>query len=966
MKNKRLLIAALALLPLSRVLAQTNEYDSYMKTVGDYATLYRGRIEPTLIKTQWKDHPYLFDKGFIEGTISIKGIVYNNVKIRYDIYRNYLIIVTKEKKIPVLPDKSMVDFFVLYGKLYVPYDGMFVCVEHNGMHLSLLHKTRKKKGLDVIEDSYSYHTLETKDTYYLYRENGNVTEFKGVNQLYKAFPQYKKALKNYIKENDIKLSKDFKTTGFAQSVAFVDSMLAVDNGEHERVSPYAFKETKSNDVKVAQAERKVVPSSVFEELAIDNTTPSYDAYKVDGTVKYNQAEEDDYAYNPVYSDMEPYAEARSLDEVQVVGFRQKLGMEQSGMEAFRPALLKNMPLVMGESDVIKMTLMLPGVQSTGEAASGLNVRGGSTDQNLILLNNGTVFNSMHLFGLFSAFNTDLISETQLYKGGIPAQYGGRISSVLDIKGKYGDMKEFHGYVSAGTVTSKATIEAPIVKDKVSFLLSGRTTYSDWMLKKIPEKSGYKNGTAGFGDLGGVITAKVSDKHRINAYGYFSRDRFSFTQDDNYKYKNINGSLEWKGTYSDSLLSNVAIGYDHYDYMNDTELNSTQSGRLEFNINQFFFKGNVKYIMNDEHAFTLGVNSTLYNIMPGQYGPADSLSSVSNVKLINEKALESALFIEDVWSLTDKLKVTGGLRVNVFNSMKDNMKKTYFSPELRLSGSYSLTDESSIKAGFNNLNQYVHKVSNTVIMCPTDTWILSNSSIKPQNGIQFSLGYYRNWNNYEFAVEGYYKRLGNLLTYRNGALLVMNEHIEEDIVAGKGRAFGIELQVHKQYGKLTGWANYTFSRTQMRQNDANIGSVINGGEWFNADYDSPHAFKMFANYKFTHRLSMSLNVDYRTGRPMTVPVGQYLSYSEGRYLPYYDKRNSVRMPDYLRTDWSFNVEPTHHITSALHTWLSFGVYNLLGRKNAYSIYYTSENGKLNCYRLSIFGAPIPYAAINIKF
>jgi len=966
MKKVLLFAAILTFFPTVRCQAQSGGYESYMKTAGDYAALYRGRVEPVFFYTGYLHHPFLFEKNFTPGSISINGIYYPNVNLRYDVFRNYLAVVANERQIPVLPEQDKIDFFVYHDKVYVPFDGWFVCLEHYGKHLSFMHKTRKLQGNDEVIGKFVYKPLEVKENYYLCDADGNVTPISSVRLLNKMYPQYKKQLKEFIKEEELKFSKPSLNNSLALCVAKIDALLTADKGSVEAKSLLSFRASSAPEEAKQQGGGNV-PTVEFEDPEIITSMPSYDAFKIDGKADYTaMAEDDNYADNPVAKDLEPYAEARSLEEVQVVGFRQKLTMEQSGMEAFRPALLKNIPLVMGEADVLKMALMLPGIQSTGEASSGLNVRGGATDQNLVLLNNGTVFNCMHLFGVFSSFNSDLISEAQIYKGGIPAQFGGRLSSVMDIKGKYADMAKFHGSASIGLLTSKGTFELPIVKDKVSLLVSGRTTYSDWLLKQIPEKSGYKNGKGGFYDLGGVLTAKLSSKHRLNIYGYYSADRFSFTQNDNYKYRNANGSLEWKGIYSDSLFSNFAVGYDHYDYLNEEDLDLSTAGRLTFNINQFWAKGSMKYILNDKHTLSFGLNSTLSTIMPGEYGPVGEASAITKRTLQDDKALESAVYAEDVWSLTDKLSVTGGVRLNIFNSMKEDSKHTYFSPELRLSGTYKLNDESSVKLGFNNTNQYIHKVSNTVIMCPTDTWIYSNSHIKPQNGIQVSMGYYYNWKDYEFSVEAYWKRMGNLLTYRSGAQILMNENLWKDVMPAKGRAYGIELQVHKQYGKLTGWISYCYSRSQMRQNDPGVGIVLNDGEWFNADYDSPHAFKFSGNYKFTRRVSLSLTLDYSTGRPLTVPAGEYYNYQYGKNVPYYDKRNMARMPFYFRSDASLNIEPSHHLTALTHSWFSIGVYNMLGRRNAYSIYFVPESGELKSYRLSIYGAPIPFVSYNIKF
>jgi hypothetical protein len=288
--------------------------------------------------------------------------------------------------------------------------------------------------------------------------------------------------------------------------------------------------------------------------------------------------------------------------------------------------------------------------------------------------------------------------------------------------------------------------------------------------------------------------------------------------------------------------------------------------------------------------------------------------------------------------------------------------------MRLSASYTLTPNSSIKAGFNTMHQYIHKVSNTVIMSPTDTWILSNAAIKPQSGWQAATGYYLQTENrkFELSAELYYKQMSNYLTWRSAGQLVMNPNLENDVIAAKGRAYGIEVMLRKPIGKLNGWLSYTYSRTFLRQNDKNLAQVINEGDWFPADCDRPHEFKFVGNYKITRRFSFSLNLDYSTGRPTTIPAGQYYNRQKQRYEPYYTRRNGHRIPDYFRMDASFNIEPTHHQTKKTHSWFSIGVYNMLGRRNAYSVYYESGKGRIQGYKLSIFGAPIPFVSYNIKF
>lgn len=664
----------------------------------------------------------------------------------------------------------------------------------------------------------------------------------------------------------------------------------------------------------------------------------------------------------------------TLEEIVVVsGIMSNTTSTQVGVEKFKPTLLKNIPLALGEADVMKMIQTLPGIKSVGEASSGYNVRGGASDQNLILFNNATLYNPSHLFGIFSAFNSDMIENAELYKSSIPAQYGGRISSVLNITPKEANYQKWKGSVSVGALTSKANIEMPLVKNKLSLLLSGRTTYSDWMLKKLPEKSGYRNGTAGFYDLGGILSWKVNSNNKIKLNGYYSHDRFSFTDYDKYGYTNLNASIDWHSMHSSSLTSDIAVGFDHYDYMNDEKEVASEAARLSFNINQYFAKGIFNWKATDSHNIKIGWNALMYMVDPGKYEPLGEESNIQFDEIQQEKALESALFAEDEWELTDDLSLNLGLRYSFFNTLGEDKengldKKFYQAPEYRISMRYMINGDMSIKAGFNTMHQYIHKVSNSTIMSPTDIWKLSDSEIKPQSGWQAAAGYYYQTPNrlYEMSAELYYKQMNHYLTYKNSGSILMNHHLANDVVPTEGHAYGIEFQVKKPTGRLNGWVSYSYSRTYLRQNDKNVAYPINGGDWFPTEYDRPHEFKFVGNYKITQRYSFSCNADYSSGRPTTVPAGQYYDYNLQKSQPYYTTRNGYRIPDYFRMDASFNIEPSHHLTNLTHSSFSIGCYNMLGRKNIYSIYYIVENGQVQGYKLSIFGAPIPFVSYNIKF
>lgn len=554
------------------------------------------------------------------------------------------------------------------------------------------------------------------------------------------------------------------------------------------------------------------------------------------------------------------------------------------------------------------------------------------------------------------------------------------------------MQKLTGSASIGVLTSKANVEIPVVRDHVSLLLNGRTTYSDWMLKLLPEKSGYKNGSANFYDFGGVLTCKLNDMHRLKLYGYWSNDRFSFSSADNYGYQNRNVSAEWRSILNERLTATFSAGLDHYDYYNEDRNAPSMAARLSFGIDQLWGKLHVRHRLSERQVLTYGLSVQHYNVQPGRYEPVGKSSCITTDELQREKALESAAYIDYERSFTEKLSVSAGLRYSVFNALgprdvnqyasgelpseetlldtrsETGVIKTYQAPELRLSARYALQEGLSLKAGFNTMHQYIHKVSNTLIMSPTDTWKLSDLNIKPQKGWQLAAGIYHETagKKYELSAEVYYKHISDYLNYRSSAVLLMNHHLETDVISTKGRAYGLELQAKKPLGKLNGWVSYTFSRSMLRQDDKGVAMPVNSGEWYPSEYDRPHEVKAVLNYKFTERYSFSSNFNYATGRPTTVPAGQYYDTHNQQFMPYYTNRNTYRIPDYMRLDLAFNIEPTHRLTSFLHTSFSIGVYNALARRNAYSVYYLTEWGRVKGYELSVFGTAIPYVSLNIRF
>jgi len=683
----------------------------------------------------------------------------------------------------------------------------------------------------------------------------------------------------------------------------------------------------------------------------------------------------------VYSISEVVVRADRIDHVRSTSI---------GVERLRMAEIKNVPTVFGEKDILRIVMSLPGVKSVGEISSGFNVRGGATDQNLVLYNDGTVYNPTHMFGLFSAFNPDVVKDIELYKSSIPPKYGGRISSVLDISNREGNRKKFQGSASIGLLTGSLSVEGPLLSERTSYLIGVRTTYSDWLLRQLPERNTYHKGNAGFHDLSATISHKAGERDNILLNGYYSKDRFAFTGEEDYAYHNANVSVKWRHQFSPAFISIFTAGYDHYDYQINNRVDTITAYKLDFGIDQQFGKIDFSLYPHDNHQIGFGLSTIHYNYTPGNYLPNHENSLVAVDRMQHEKALESAVYIGDEWKITPALSANAGIRYSIFNVLgprsyntyaqgalpvvenilstesAEGILKTYHGPEYRISARYAFSDNMSVKACFNTMRQYIHMISNNTIMSPTDIWKLSDMHILPQSGIQMAAGLFRNLkdNMFETSLELYYKTMDHYLDYRPGAELVMNHHIETELVETEGRSYGVELMVKKIRGKLNGWASYTYSRTMLRQTDPRIVLPVNFGDWYPADFDKPHEFKFVGNYKFTQRYSVSMNCDYSTGRPITIPVAKY-KYVGGEYV-YYTERNKLRVPDFFRIDLSFNVEPSHHLTLLTHSSFSFGVYNLTGRHNAYSIYYVLDYRQIKGYKLAIFGMPIPYVSYNIKF
>lgn len=637
-----------------------------------------------------------------------------------------------------------------------------------------------------------------------------------------------------------------------------------------------------------------------------------------------------------------------------------------GVERINVNLMKTIPTAFGETDVLRAVMSLPGVKTVGEASSGFNVRGGSVDQNLILFNDGTIYNPSHMFGILSAFNPDVIATADLYKSSIPTEYGGRISSVLDIKGRTGNSKKFGGSVGLGLLTSHLELEGPIASENTTFVLGARTTYSNWMLKLLPENSGYSGGKASFSDVNAGISHKFNERNSLHAFGYWSRDRFAFARDTVFRYSNASTSLKWRHTVDEKSSLSLVGGYDRYQNSMDETKDAYRAYNYCTLIQQGYLKAGFKTVLSEKHTFSYGADLVYYNLGPGNRIPLGEESLIEEMHLETQQGLQPSAYFDDEWKMGTAVTLDYGVRLSSFVALSDK-PKFYGFPEARLSAKYSPLTNLSFKAGLNSMTQYIHLISNSSSISPMDTWQLSSERIRPQLGFQTAAGVY--WTVFDgrldLSLEGYYKRMYRYLDYMSGAVLTMNPNLPDELVETNGRAWGVEFLARKTSGKLTGWVSYTYSRTHLREAQDRGIATINGGDWYNAPHDKPHDFKLVGNYKFTHRFSLSCNIDYSTGRPVTIPVGTYF-YGGGYRLAYSD-RNEYRIPDYFRMDLACIVEPGHNLKKFTHFSMTFGCYNITARKNAYSVYYTTNGGSdVQGHKISVFACPIPYINFNLKF
>jgi TonB dependent receptor/TonB-dependent Receptor Plug Domain/CarboxypepD_reg-like domain len=693
--------------------------------------------------------------------------------------------------------------------------------------------------------------------------------------------------------------------------------------------------------------------------------------------------------------------AKELDEVVVnsQNINGNIARPLLGVSSLSIKAIKKIPAMMGETDVLRGLQMLPGVTSVGEAANGVNIRGGTTDQNLILLDDTPIFNPTHLFGLFSIFPPDAVSGLELYKGGIPAKFGGRASSVIDINLINPSLEKFKMTGGISLVANRLTIETPIVKEKLAIMVSGRGSFNDFFFKLGPPK--LQNIKANFYDLATKLFYKMNAKNTFTFSGYTSKDFFQTdllgtignvnATSTQYDYQTTNAALKWFHAFNSKLnLQTSAIYTDYKPKTLLPELNSDNIVSLESGIVYNQGKASLNYNLSEQHRLEVGASMIMYRINPGILNPNGS-KSVNYKSVPEERSNESGIYVEDEFTVNKKLSLSVGLRYSFYNALGGTVRNynpafsksdisvtdstiyksnetsaSYGGFEPRIALKYSLSELSSIKFGYSLMRQYLQVVSNTTTPLPTSRWATSNAYVKPQISELFSGGIFKNSKNniYEFSLEGYYRSTENVLDFKPGADFLFQPYIETQTLQGKGKAYGVELMVSKKKGELTGWVNYTYSRALNQINSGSrFDEQINGGKWYNTNYDRPHSFNATVSISQGGHHEFGFTFVYNTGRPYTVPEG-FVEYNNAKY-PYYVERNNDRIKDYHRLDFSWTIRnPSMQKKRWEGSW-TFAVYNLYGRANAYSVYLRSEKG-LNAYQLTIFGSPIPSLTYNFKF
>lgn len=671
-----------------------------------------------------------------------------------------------------------------------------------------------------------------------------------------------------------------------------------------------------------------------------------------------------------------------MDEVVIYGDRQmNIRFKDPGLEKISAKTIKEIPMMMGERDILKVSEMLPGIVTVGEGSSGLNVRGGNFDQNAFYLNKIPIYNTSHLFGFFPAFNADIIKDFSIYKGHIPSQYGGRLSSVFNIISRQGNRKRFTARGGISPMAANLSIEGPIKKDKSSFLLSGRYLYSDWILREIKDPV-INSSRAGFRDAS-LSWNYDFKKSQLSVFAYHSKDHFKLSDLSSYDYANNGASVNFSHNFSTSLRGEFTLTGMQYAFSTIDQQEPTTAYEHAYDINDFRLNANFIHELNAKNTLEYGVGINLFVLNRGTVSPFGERSMRLPVLLGEEKGLENALYISDAYDVLPWLNITAGLRFTVFNPLgprtvftyldgapKDpryisdtlhfgngEAMKWYFEPDIRAAVNIRTDENGTVKLAFNQMHQNLFVLNNTIALAPNSQWKLADYHLKPAKSNQFSAGVFRTFpkSGWETSVELYYKKTSDYPEFVDGADFLSNPLLETSILPGKQDAYGIEFLLRRSGKRLEGWIAYTYSRSIVKVNGENSWERINNGYSYPANYDIPHAVNTVVNYHFSRRFTVSSVVSYQSGKPVTYPISIY--YISG--IPYvdYSDRNAYRIPDYFRLDLSLTIEGNLRRNKLLHSSWVFSLYNVTGRENPYSVYFKSEYGKINSYQYSVIGVPV---------
>ncbi|MEM9918691.1 MAG: TonB-dependent receptor, partial [Bacteroidota bacterium] len=680
-------------------------------------------------------------------------------------------------------------------------------------------------------------------------------------------------------------------------------------------------------------------------------------------------------------DMDLGSASVEIEEVIVTAEKEDQHIEEVGMSQVKLNVqsIKKMPALLGEVDVIKAIQLLPGVQTVGEGTSGFYVRGGNVDQNLVLLDEAPVYNVSHLLGFFSVFNPDAVKDMKLYKGGIPSYYGGRLSSVVDIRMKEGNAKRFSGSAGIGSISSRLNIEAPIGKDKGSFMLAGRRTYVDLFLKLSSDTTLNKSKLF-FYDLNGKVNFKLGEKDRIFLSSYFGRDVFDQSGEFRTDWGNRTGTIRWNHLFSPKLFSNLTYYYSEFDYFLG-EPSGVDAFEWKSLLKDHGLKLDFTAFINPDNTLRFGLQSIYHLIDPGVARGIGDETIFNELKLDRQKSLENAIYVSNEQSIGDRFKIDYGLRFSSFHNFGpqtvwnfdeqfnpidstvhqgSDIYNSYYSFEPRIGMRYKLDGKSSVKLSYNRMAQYIQLASNTTASSPLDVWFPSSPNIKPQMADQLAGGYFRNFldNSLEASVEVFYKRFENSIDFRDHAELLLNKQLEGELRFGEARAYGVELLLQKTKGNLTGWVGYTFSRTEKKIEG------INQNQWYPARHDKTHDFSLVLSYDWRKRFNFSANWVYSTGSAVTFPTGRYEFM--GTVVPVYSERNAERLPSYHRLDIATTIKGRNKWFGRIENELLISVYNVYGRKNPYSINFRQEEDNPQATyaeKTYLFGV-IPSVTLNL--